>query len=694
MATRSRSFQLLMGALSVLSAAMTAGADGGVAFEDIASQDGAGVHYRRVPSATKVLFDTIKQQPLYTLGDVPLTPIKARGAPGVAVFDYDGDGDLDIYVTNGPGAANSLYSNRLRETGQVAFVDVATAAGVDVSDQDCTGTCFGDIDNDGDHDLFVLIAGGPNRLFENLGDGTFTDITDRAGVDGGYLYSASCAMGDVNGDGLLDIVVANSVVDWDTQLSLFVEPFALNVHNQLLLNRGDNVFEDVSAASGIENLAGMPPGAAGLTWAISMVDYDMDGDVDIIAADDQAATPPAVAGGVDRGYVHVFQNDGTGRFTNVTLQVGTNKPGQWMGLAFGDLNADGHMDMFVSNFGDYSLTLFPVTYNLGDASSRWFLGQPDGTFADPGVGGLVATPFGWGTAVTDYDNDADLDIIFHGGLDSGAFIEASNPGAILQNINGSAQFRRDATALANSTNHSRRTIMGMAVGDLNEDGFIDIVSVSNMDTPEQVPLIPINASYGGPFDSDAVFVPTFTPVGDPGEFVFTFSGIEPTNGTLSVELSSGDNDNSWVQVELLGTKGLIAGGRVNRDGIGAVVTVTPRGGRPVMQPILGGASYASQSSLIAQFGLGKANRSTVDVLWPGGVRNRLYHVHQNDRIVFPEIPYSYDDLSVNAKTYRRGVFRSVVRLVKKGVLSRREAARFYVSALKARRQHARQHARQ
>jgi len=317
----------------------------------------------------------------------------------VAILDYDGDGDLDIYVTNGPGAANSLYSNQLEETGQLTFVDVAEAAGVAATDQDSNGVSYGDIDNDGDHDLLVLGAGEANRLFENLGDGTFVDITAASGMGEDNRYSSSASMGDVNGDGWLDIVVANSF-DWDNQIPINSEPFALNDHNQLFLNRGNNTFVDVSATSGIENLTGfgegVPDGGATITWAIAMVDYDLDGDLDIIHADDQAAIPIGELGGVDRGLLHVLQNDGTGNFTDVTASVNLNVPGGWMGLSFADFNADGNMDILGSNFGEISsnpVITFP-------ASSRWFLGQDDGTFTDPGVGSLVATGFGWGNGTS------------------------------------------------------------------------------------------------------------------------------------------------------------------------------------------------------------------------------------------------------------------------------------------------------
>lgn len=297
-------------------------ADGNIIFTDIVATEGAGIEYRRQRSASDAIFDALKAQPTYTFPDAVRTPTKSRGAPGVAILDFDRDGDLDLYVTNGPGAANSLYSNQLLETGTVAFVDVGIVAGVAAIDQDSTGVCYGDIDNDRDHDLYVLGNRHPNRLFENQGDGTFLDITASSGLGGGNASSTSCSMGDIDSDGLLDVAVGNSF-DMSTQAAILVEVFVLNEANQLFLNQGGNVFVDVSAASGIQALdlpVGAPPGAATITWAIAMVDFDLDGDVDIFHADDQGALDNSAQGGIDRGFIHIFENDGTGSFTDVTFE--------------------------------------------------------------------------------------------------------------------------------------------------------------------------------------------------------------------------------------------------------------------------------------------------------------------------------------------------------------------------------------
>lgn len=618
---------------------LAAWADGGVQFLDIAAGDNAGITYRRVPSASNAAFDALKQSGAPYDQEARLaTPMKARGAPGVALLDYDGDGDLDIFVTNGPGVPNSLYSNQLEETGAVSFVDVASVAGVGAEEDDSTGVCFGDLDNDGDHDIYLLTNSAPNRLFENRGGGRFQDITAQSGAGGGALNPSGCSMGDVDNDGLLDIAVGNTFTDWTHFRGIF-EAFALNQHNQLFLNQGGGSFVDASADSGIENLAGFPPeeaGSAGITWALALVDYDLDGDLDLITADDQGGVPRTTEGGVDRGMIHLFQNDGSGHFTDVSVEAGTAVAGAWMGLAFGDFDCNRQMDFFASNFGDYMPVGLPQP---GREPSRWFLQQSGGSFLDSGAGDLVTTPFGWGTSTLDYDNDGDIDIISHGGHDVGPGIELSNAGVLLQNQGCSGGFIWDEAALAGSTDHQRRVVHGVAVGDLDRNGFVDVVTVSNLDIQPELPLTS-HRPLGSPFDSSAAFISTFEP-DDTGQPVW--NGNVYPNGTLSVELNGGGNGNDSVSVRLVGSKGLTRNGRVNRDGIGAVVKFMPRPtGQQVLRPVVGGASYASQDSLEAHFGAGSQEGGHLEILWPGGVRNRLFNVRAGEAVVFPEIPCSFE----------------------------------------------------
>jgi hypothetical protein len=590
-----------------------------IRFVDIAKHSDSGIGYRRQKSPRDSLQERIKQKPTITFQDLFFAPTKSRGAPGVALLDVDNDGDEDVYVTNGPGVANSLYVNQLKETGAVSFVDRATNAGVAAKSQDSSGVCYGDIDNDNDADLFVLGSCEAPRLFQNDGNGIFTDVSIESGVGSQARCSTTCSMGDVNGDGLLDIAISNTTTHWNDLTALYQ-------HNQLLINEGANHFVDGSEASGLLNTYGPQfegqtgiNGQPTISWSISMVDYDLDGDLDIIQADDQTGDTS-----VDKGFLQVFQNNGAGHFTNVTAEAIGLITGGWMGLSFGDINCDGHMDFFATNFGDY---LSPAA-SRGKLASRWFLGSAHGRFRDPGVNAeLGASVFGWGTSMGDLDNDGDYDVVYHGGEDFTFFIDATNSGVVLNNQSCSGKFLLDRS-MASRTKHQRRNVQGMAMGDLDNNGFPDIVSVSSFDIPDSVPLSePPAGNLGLPFDHAAIvqaFSPVMPPAANPQDQEYVFNGYTYPDGTLSVELNKGDNDNHWVKIKLLGSKGLTPGGRTNRDGIGAVVSFTPARGRPSMRPIVGGSSYASQDSLSSLFGLGKGRRGTADILWPGGTRNRLY----------------------------------------------------------------------
>lgn len=644
-----------------------------VKFTNIALNDANGINFRRTKSASDDLWDDLRSRGSISVMDFATSaPVLSRGSPGVALFDYDGDSDLDIYVTNGPGSPNSLYASQLADSGIVKFVDVADSAGVSATEMDSSGVCFGDTDNDGDQDLYVVGAGYANRLFVNNSDGTFSDVSSDSDVGGKVSFSVGCSMGDTNGDGLLDIVVANTTLSWDS-------PLAATDHNELLLNLGDNLFEDFSQESGITRLAGFAPeqeGAPGLTWAVAMVDYDLDSDVDIVTIDDHSNYPVGSAGGVP-GLIHLFQNDGTGKFMDVTVEKGLNLPGAWMGASFGDINADGNLDMFVTNMGDYVMSQY-FPYQIGDMASRWFLGRADATFEAQEVKPEDASALGWGTVMVDYDNDTDTDIIYHGGFNGGPLIDASNPGIVLEN-DGDGRFLFDRDALSD-TNHSRRSVHGLASGDINNDGFIDLVSVSNFNIPESEPLIPYSKRWGSSLDDTAFFVESFTPI---GPMEFTWGGMEFENGTLSVDINSADNGKGSVSVGLMGTAGVLKSGRSNRDGIGATVRFTPKGGRTAMRPVIGGDSYASQNSLTSHFGLGGAETGTVDILWPGGTKNRLYNVKSGESIIFPEIPCSYDSDWRNINEYKRCINGAIKTLVDDGRIDRHIGLRLFHSSIRA-----------
>ncbi len=677
-------------------------AQGTVTFSDLSADDAcSGLDsYERVASERNQIATTWQQNsltaPMNFFDMVFNTPLRPRGMPGVAVFDYDRDDDEDVFVTNGPGGANALFQNQLTQTGVARFEDVAEQAGVTAAATDSSGACYGDIDNDGDEDLFVVADKGRSHFYLNSGDGTFADISAASGTDVDGIGGTSCAFGDINGDGLLDLFVARA---WDQEslVACFFDPFAPGIqHNELYVNSGGGVFTDVSDASGIRNLGGLPPWAAGaatITWSVSMVDYDLDGDVDIFTADDQCGLPHANLGGVDRGFLQIFDNDGTGVFTNRTVEAGTNQPSAWMGLSFGDFNSDGKLDFFSPSFGDWGKLFLGAPITLGDETSRWFLGGPNKTFYNPGVGGLKRMPFGWGTAARDFDNDGDTDISFHGSLDLWFVIDHSNPGSMLLN-DGGANFGLDRGAFA--VDHSRRSDSGVAAADFNGDGFTDLVTVSDSNTPSELPLF----QYGGVdkevgffsvYDPTAYYTPVFQlidrdPLNRPTnklEERFAFDeDFVFDSGTVTVELNSADNGNRWVNVRLLGSVGVLPNAHANRDGIGAMVTFTPEGGQPVMAPVLGGASHLSQDSLAQGFGLGDTHKGSADILWPGGVRNRLDKLKHGERVVIPEIPCSYDT-TASRNTYKACVDAALGTLRSQNIINQSYSSRLRNSALRA-----------
>jgi enediyne biosynthesis protein E4 len=646
-------------------------------FTDIALRPETGIDYRRRKSPRDSLADHIKMKPAVTFMDAFFYPTKPRGAPGVAVFDFDKDGDQDIYVTNGPGVANSLYVNQLKETGTVWFMDAAIAAGVGAEQQDSSGVCYGDIDNDDDDDLLVLGSCEAPKLFEYKGNGTFADISASSGIGTGAQCSTTCSMGDVDGNGLVDVVIGNSTTHWNDLTAVFS-------HNQLFVNKGHNRFVDDSKNSGLLNTYGPQfegqkgiNGLPNLTWSIAMVDYDLDGDVDIIEADDQTGDTS-----VDKGFIQIFQNDGAGKFTNVTAEALGLKTGGWMGFSFGDLNCDGRMDLFATNFGDYA----GAAANRGKLASRWFLGAGHGKLLDPGVNPEVgASVFGWGTGMGDFDNDADYDIVYRGGEDFMFYIDATNPGTILRNQGCSAKFTVDKSLLRSNPLH--RNVQGVALGDLDNNGKVDIVSVSSFDIPDNIPRVePPAGDLGSPLDTATMvqqFAPVLPPAANPQDQQFVFNGYQFPDGTLSVELNHSENGNHSVSVRLVGTKGIIDAGVVNRDGIGAVAFFTPDRGATSMKPILGGASYASQDSLATIFGLGEAHKGTVDILWPGGTRNRLYGVRAGESIRFPEIPCSYAGKWRHLSDYAQCVDSALDELVRKHWLSKNMQHRLHESAIRA-----------
>ena len=684
--TRTHASFFAIATLALIGTQSTASAQN-VTFTDVTSS--TGISYARTPSTRNATAISFREGSLIvpmTPMDIPLAPMRNPGIPGVAIFDYDRDGDLDLYLTNGPGSANSLLANQLAETGNLEFTDVTSTAFVSSSAQDSNGVCFADIDNDGDEDLFVVAHTGANHLYENNGNGTFTEISGNSDFVQNGEGGNSCVFGDVDNDGKVDLFIARGY-DLESLGACFVQEIgtAKFQHNELYLNIGNNVFSNVSETSGIKDMYNYPEGNAGFTWSAALVDYDLDGDLDLFNADDHCAAPVAKYGGVDRGYMQVWDNNGSGVFTNVTGlgETGTtdNSAGSWMGISFADYNNDGRMDFHTTNFGDWARPFVGAPYEVGDESSAWFYQNAAGTF-DREFAGLISTPFGWGTVSEDIDNDGDTDVVFHGALDLAFSGEASNAGATLLN-DATGMFSYDPNAT--SIEHNRRTVSGVAAGDLNNDGFVDIVSVSSEDYPAFVPLIPYAAAgidRGSAFDPTASFVPLFaeTAMGS-GQFVWT--GLSAVNGGVAVEINNGESNNNSVSISALGTVNITSLGRVNRDGIGAVMMFTPKGMPTAMKPVAAGSSHASSDSLEQNFGLGSKRKGTLEILWPGGVRNKLYNVRAGEKITVPEIPCSYDAQWQNTQAYRRCVRESLRELKQSGNIDQHLRARLLSSAMRA-----------
>ncbi len=652
-------------------------ADGGVTFSDVATE--AGITFERMPTDRKLEVDQIianlpTEIPEF-LGDTrPNSPMNALGTSGVAILDFDRDGDLDVYSFNGPGTDNSLLSNQLQETGVMTFIDVALQAGVAANAQDSTGVCFGDIDNDGYPDLYVLGTAESNLLFLNNGDGTFTDITTLAGVDGDNRNSTGCSFGDVDNDGLLDLVVGNSYTGWDSRLGVSVQAtYEFMEHNQLFKNLGGGQFEDVSASSGIENVSNMSgPGltGGGFTWVVSLVDYDQDGDLDLFCADNQGVA--ASTEGERRGWVRLFQNDGTGHFTDITQVVGLDIDGGWMGLTFADYNCDGYLDFFTTNIGDY----------LGpNLHSSLYFGDAAGNFTFAGPPGLNV--FGWGASTLDYDNDGDLDIIYHGNAEVLTLIFNVNPGVLYTNV-GSCSGVMEVTEGALEVDSTFRTVFGVATGDLNDDGFADIVTASAFNVTPNDFLLPLTLFTGGPlgspFDEGTFVTNRLTGSVLPGFVTEADPNLVLPNGDMTIEINSADNGNASVKVRTRGSVGTLYSGKVNRDGIGAVIRVTPENGATARRPVVGGSSHASQNSLESVFGYGTADEGVVEVLWPGGVLNRA-GVDAGEDIQFPEIPCDYASRFDNFGQYVGCVVVNLAKLRVRRVIGRSDFRRFFRGAL-------------
>lgn len=314
--------------------------------------------------------------------------------------DFNGDGVDDIYVTNGPGRANSLFINEFKTTGRLRFRDRAREMGIGAVEQDSTGVCYGDLDGDGGLDLVVLSEYNPNKVFLSKSEGGWEELDWKVMTgDGSLSPSTGCALGDVNGDGRLDLFIT-STAPRESGFACLVFPYQANRANQLFINEGKDAMgvlkmKDVSLTSGINDFGGdVPKGSYTITWAAVLVDVDGDGHLDVVVADDQCGVPVLsvdAARGANRGGMRIQYGDGTGKFRSVRLeQVEEQKNNRvrfdedWMSVGLGDFNCDGKMDLFGSNAGDYHAVQFDLMMNrtptgtIGKFGSRWWTQTENG----------------------------------------------------------------------------------------------------------------------------------------------------------------------------------------------------------------------------------------------------------------------------------------------------------------------------
>jgi len=487
---------------------------------------------------------------------------------GVAIFDYDNDGWPDIFIVNGTklegfpagkGPTNHLYHNNHDGT----FTDVTVKAGLARTGWG-QGVCVGDYDNDGWEDLYVTYY-GKNVLYHNNGNGTFTDVSDKTGVGGsGKAWGTGCAFVDYDRDGHLDLMVANYL---DLDLSSAPAPG----ERSTCLWKGVPVMCGPQGLPGSKNILYHNRGdgtfedvsakthidqtTGHYSFSVTTLDFDDDGWPDIFVACD--STPSIL-----------YHNNRDGTFADVAITAGAalNEDGRaqaGMGSTVADYNGDGRLDIFKTNFSDDTATLYR---NNGD-----------GTFDDvtyqAGLG-LNTQYLGWGTMFLDFDNDSWPDLLLVNGhvypeVDSQHLGSNFQEPRILYHNNGDGKFT-DISANSGPGITKAMSSRGLAIGDLWNDGRLSAV-VSNMNAPPSLLVNQVRTA------------------------------------------------NHWVAFRAIGTKS-------NRDGIGARIRVKA-GTRTLIDEVRSGSSFDSNNDMRVHFGLGAAAKiDWVEVRWPSGLLEKFENV--------------------------------------------------------------------